>query len=100
MDFAILCGKFSQALASVTNSHIWFGIKNVDLTPAKNSKPCLVFKIDVYYTGFEIFYGKCTFLGAVRTFFFSQILLGLQRSFAEGWYSRFHYNIYTNYQNI
>ena len=35
--------------------------------PAKNSKPCLVFKIDVYYTGFEIFYGKCTFLGAVRT---------------------------------
>ena len=51
----------------MTNYLFWFVIKNVDLPPAKNSKPSPILVIEVADTVYEIFQGKCTFLGTVRT---------------------------------
>ena len=51
MDFAISCDQFALDLECVTNSDIWFDIKNVDLNPAKNSKPSPILVIDVFNTG-------------------------------------------------
>ena len=42
---------FSSFRECVTNSDIWFVLKNVDLTPAKNSKPSPILVIDVFNTG-------------------------------------------------